>query len=259
MPTWLRWAKRLGASVVVGYGVVIVALFCCQRLLVYPRPVPRRFQLPEDATVQTVEFPGGTVPMVVRRVPDRPVVVFFHGNHAQMTQSVRQDKAVRSHNLGFAAIEYPGYGMATGQGPTETSVLAAARAGLDALGNDDPVVCVGHSLGTGVAAAMAAENRCARLVLLAPYTSLPDAAHAQYPFVPTSWLMLDHFDTSARVGDIHVPTLIVHGTRDRVIPNRMGAALADAISGARLISRETDHNGVVDEETWRDVAAFVDG
>jgi 3-oxoadipate enol-lactonase len=41
-------------------------------------------------------------------------------------------------------------------------------------------------------------------------------------------------DLTARLGDINVPTLVVHGADDRVVPLETGRALAEAIPGARL-------------------------
>ena len=41
-------------------------------------------------------------------------------------------------------------------------------------------------------------------------------------------------DRSARVSDIRVPTLVVHGTEDSLIPAANGIALAERIAGARL-------------------------
>jgi pimeloyl-ACP methyl ester carboxylesterase len=42
-------------------------------------------------------------------------------------------------------------------------------------------------------------------------------------------------DTSARVGKITAPTLVVHGREDRMVPPPNGRALAKAIPGARLL------------------------
>jgi 3-oxoadipate enol-lactonase len=41
-------------------------------------------------------------------------------------------------------------------------------------------------------------------------------------------------DTSARLGDLQMPTLIVHGTEDQIIPVANGRLLASLIPGARL-------------------------
>ena len=42
-------------------------------------------------------------------------------------------------------------------------------------------------------------------------------------------------DTAARLGAIAVPTLVVHGTEDRMVPPANGRAVAEAIAGARLL------------------------
>ena len=41
-------------------------------------------------------------------------------------------------------------------------------------------------------------------------------------------------DTSARLGDISVPTLVVHGTEDEMLPVANGRLIAERIPGARL-------------------------
>lgn len=53
------------------------------------------------------------------------------------------------------------------------------------------IVLMGASLGTGVAAAIAATHEAAALVLEAPYLSALDVASAHYPFFPVSWLVFD--------------------------------------------------------------------
>ena len=45
-------------------------------------------------------------------------------------------------------------------------------------------------------------------------------------------------DTSARLGEITAPTLVVHGTEDRMLPFANGEAIAAAIPGARLEALE---------------------
>ena len=43
-----------------------------------------------------------------------------------------------------------------------------------------------------------------------------------------------NFDVSDRIGGIEVPTLVVHGTADRVVPVENGELLAETIPGARF-------------------------
>jgi pimeloyl-ACP methyl ester carboxylesterase len=41
-------------------------------------------------------------------------------------------------------------------------------------------------------------------------------------------------DTSARLGELHMPTLIVHGTADEMIPVSNAPVIHDLIAGSRL-------------------------
>lgn len=67
-------------------------------------------------------------------------------------------------------------------------------------------------------------------------------------------------DASARLGQIAAPTLVVHGTRDPLVPVGNGKYLASHIPGARLILYEnTGHVPIVEraDEFNRDVLAFL--
>ncbi|HYM17384.1 MAG TPA: alpha/beta hydrolase, partial [Micropepsaceae bacterium] len=89
-----------------------------------------------------------------------------------------------------------------------------------------PLILWGHSLGSGVAAQMAAEGRGKALVLESPYTSLADLGAELYPIFPVRLLLTDPFDTATLVSDIKVPVLIFHSTDDPVVPYAMGTRLA---------------------------------
>jgi pimeloyl-ACP methyl ester carboxylesterase len=45
-------------------------------------------------------------------------------------------------------------------------------------------------------------------------------------------------DTSARLSEITAPTLVIHGTADQMLPAANGAAIAEAIPGARYVPLE---------------------
>lgn len=256
----LRLLRRLGLGLLAIWALAVLALLVFQRTLLFP--VPRHVGLPRDIEIVWVDYDGGRVPLAVRGALDgsAPVAVWFHGNGGQVGQEARVATRLGERGVSAALAEFPGYGAATGAGPSEANFLAAARASLEVLaGRGAPApACVGHSMGSGVAAALAAEGRCSRLVLLAPYTSLPAVAWEHYPFVPT-FLMLDRLDTLGRAPNIRVPTLIVHGRSDPVVPVGMGRALAAAITGARIIETDGNHNSILNDATWDAVAEFIVG
>jgi len=55
-------------------------------------------------------------------------------------------------------------------------------------------------------------------------------------------------DVRDRLGKITVPTLLLHGTRDRIVPYKVGAEIAQAIPGARLVTFEGGGHGLPGRE-----------
>jgi pimeloyl-ACP methyl ester carboxylesterase len=141
--------------------------------------------------------------------------------------------------LGVVLTEYRGYGLAGPSGPPDESGLYRdATAILDDLGRQgigpSRVTLMGISLGTGVAAEMAARGRAASLILVSPFTSITAMASRVVPFLPTGWICPDRFDTLSKAPGIRVPTLVIHGDADEVVPFAMGGEIAAAIPGATL-------------------------
>ena len=70
---------------------------------------------------------------------------------------------------------------------------------------------------------MAKEQTVYAVVLQSPYTSVADVAARRYAFLPfVHDLVLDPFDSLAKVADVHCPILIVHGDQDASIPIAQG-------------------------------------
>src|SRR5699024_9771681 len=60
-------------------------------------------------------------------------VVYMHGNGSDLGSIAPLAGLFAGHGLGFAAVEYPGYGPAAGQRISQAAVLDAARDGLGHL------------------------------------------------------------------------------------------------------------------------------
>jgi pimeloyl-ACP methyl ester carboxylesterase len=179
--------------------------------------------------------------------------VIFHGNGETIGWRVQLAQDLRARGLGVVLAEYRGYGLASGSGPPdEAGLYRDAAAILDELERQGigpaRVVLLGISLGTGVAAEMASRGRAASLILVSPYTSITAMASGVVPFLPTGWLCPDHFDTLSKAPRIRVPTLVIHGDADEVIPFPMGRQVASSIPGATLrVVPGGHHNDVLEE------------
>ncbi|MBI5545706.1 MAG: alpha/beta hydrolase [Deltaproteobacteria bacterium] len=243
--------------------------FAFQGRMIFPAPTPSSALPVMGGTLLRLSSEMGEVFALHHEgPPGAATVVFFHGNGEQLLDL--EDWAVQLHRngLGVLVVEYPGYGLAQASGPpSEKGCYEAAETALahlrEKLGvGAERTVLAGSSLGTAVAAEMAARGRGSRLVLLSPITSIAEAARRVFPYLPLRWLVRHRFDTASKVSRITVPTLVVHGGRDGVAPVEMGRALARDLPLAKLIVIDRADHALV----WsrmaplaRCVAAFVRG
>lgn len=183
----------------------------------------------DGATVHALELPAA---------PGASVVVHFHNNSETMTGPLAMARALNARGLGVVLVEYRGYGISRGT-PDEQGLYDDAEAVLDALAargiGRERVVLSGTSLGTGVAAEMARRGRGSALVLVSPYTSIPDLLTSRVPPLVADLIVPDHFETLAKAPAIVVPTLVIHGDADTVVPCAMGERVAHAIRGATFL------------------------
>ncbi len=164
-----------------------------------------------------------------------PTVLFFHGQSGNLADRAERFREILNSGYGLFAPSYRGYPGSAGV-PSETAFVSDGIELFDRLdAQDASVVLHGQSLGTGVAAAVAAQRQdAALLVLEAPFTATVDVAGERYPWLPVSLLMTDQFATRDIIGGIDVPTLIFHGSADTVVPPHHAQALADRASAAQL-------------------------
>ncbi|WP_338052884.1 alpha/beta hydrolase [Pyxidicoccus trucidator] len=121
----------------------------------------------------------------------------------------------------------------------------------------------GRSIGTGVAVEMAMRGHGARLMLVSPYTSIPELAGLMLPFLPARLLVRDRFDTLSKAPDLKLPVLIIHGEQDELIPVEMGRRLGTRFPQATVQTvAGAGHNDVLERSgtTLMDrMAAFALG
>lgn len=253
-----------------GYVVLILVLYGAQRRLIYhpdqTAPAPAAHGVPEMQAVG-VPTPDGLTLHSWWRPPTSahaPVMIYFHGNAGNL--DARADKVRPYLDAGYGVL-LAGYRYNSGAGgsPSEDALIADGKATMRFVAEQsyppDRIVLYGESLGSGVAAGVAAQKPVAALALEAPFTSVADVAQDIYWYMPARWLVRDRFDSAARLRNLNVPVLIVHGAEDRVVRPKFARRLYEAANEPKALHmiEGAHHLDLHDHGMARIVMEFLDG
>ena len=145
-------------------------------------------------------------------------------------------RALPEAGLAVLLFDYRGYGGNPGS-PTEEGLardVRAARAFLveEAGVPPDRLLYFGESLGAAVVTELATEHPPAGLVLRSPFVDLAAVAAVHYPFLPVRALLRDRFPVAEQVARVDVPTTVVYGSADSIVPPSQSRAVAAAAGAA---------------------------
>ncbi|MEI7901934.1 MAG: alpha/beta hydrolase [bacterium] len=219
------------------YGVFCLAVALWQhRLLYFPEHLTDAAALKAFAFYQVGRWPdqGGVDyrGVVKATVPDATLtngtVLVFHGNAGGAHE--RESYCDTLQKLGWRVIlaEYPGYAARSGK-LGEASFREDGRSTARLVRQKYPgrLVILGESLGSGVAASVAAdpEVKADAVILATPWDTLTSVAAHHYPWLPVRLFLRDRYDSVAYLKSYQGPVTLLMAEDDEIMPASCTLAL----------------------------------
>jgi pimeloyl-ACP methyl ester carboxylesterase len=205
---------------------------------------------------------------------DAPTVIFFHGNGETVGDYDGIGALFTGVGLNIVIASYRGYGWSSGE-PSAGTMLQDSSAVFDSVQQwcaahsfTGPLLAMGRSLGS-VSAIDLAFRRPTEITALIVESGFADALPLLESLgCPCQELGISEgecFNNRAKIAAIEIPTLILHGARDQIIP-LAEAEVLQAESGARnkqfQVVPGADHNSlmaVAGSLYFSAIKQFVDG
>ena len=252
------------------YILYCLLLFSMQRMMLFPRgmigtPPDETPNIPglEKIWVNTTHGKVEAWFMPPAAGPSKgpaPLVIFAHGNGELIDFWPHELKRFTEFGAGVLLVEYPGYGRSKGR-PSQASITDAFVNAYDMLAERETVdssriILFGRSIGGGAVCALAKARPSAALVLMSTFTGV--RAFSSRYLVP-GFLVLDPFDNLAVVQTYSGPILILHGSKDEIIPYGQGMKLYRAARHGKMITYDAGHNDCPPDWNifWKDIESFL--
>lgn len=267
MPTLLRLSLAVAVLVLAG---VLLAWLAQRRLLYFPTTEGLAASVERARAAGLTPWRDASGAFLGWRAPPGGAagarVIVLHGNAGNALDRTYLRDVLQGPGgpaVEVLLLEYPGYGPRAGA-PSEGALVEAATSAIDLVGADLPVLLVGESLGSAVAARAAAlRPGLAGVLLVTPLASVVAVARRHYPFLPAALIR----DTLR--ADLALPRyggrvgFIVAG-RDEVVFPDLGRALFEAYPGPKRLweAPRAQHNTlpfVPGAPPWPEVRAFLLG
>ncbi len=186
------------------------------------------FNLSDGAYIHSILF---------HRKGSRGVIAYYHGQGVNIeTKGPHVADIFLPKGYDVMMMDYRGFGKSRGA-MSEREFLQDALIPYDYLRErygENLTVVYGSSLGTGVAAYVAAKRNPAMLILESPYYNMINLAKFTKPYLPMGlieWILHYPIRTDLFMNEVKSATHIFHGTADQIIPYESSLQLLDHIEG----------------------------
>ncbi len=196
-------------------------------------------------------------------------VIHFHGNGGRACERFLTLKNLLPLGYHLVLAEYPGYAQSSPLPLDDNQILKGAsdlHMHIVQINSEElPIILFGESLGTAPATYLAYKNKkfVQALILQTPFTSITQLAQGHYPFLPIRWILRFPFPAEEWASKITTPVFVFHGTKDEIIPFKMGQEQFNKFSSKNkefLEVSSAKHNDllfVAGPELWKKIDAFL--
>lgn len=148
------------------------------------------------------------------------LVFYLHGNAGTLETWGTIAKTYTNLGYDIFILDYRSFGKSEGEIENEKQLnkdVAVAYKKLRQKYSENKIIIAGYSIGSGLAAILASENKPKALILQSPYFSFTELSGTRVRFFP-DFMKKFHLETYQYLPKVKAPIYIFHGLDDQLIP-----------------------------------------
>jgi uncharacterized protein len=257
----------LTISILLGlYAVICGLLFVLQeKLIFFPQKLHKNHAFSfgegfEEVNIKT-EDQKVLHGLLFKVASTKGLIFYLHGNAGSLDGWGGVAETYTRLQYDVFLLDYRGYGKSEGNIESEAQLFQDAQTAYNEIlkrYEEEKIVVLGYSIGTGIATRLASANRPRLLILQAPYFSLTAVMKQTFPLVP-AFLLKYKLETYRYITACKMPIVLIHGDEDEVIPYSQAVKLKELLktSDTLITIKGLGHNGMTHHEEYAGIMERV--
>ena len=239
--------------------LIIGALYFFQeKLIFYPDKLERSYQYSFDESYEEMMIKTSDDKLInallFKAKSTKGLIFYLHGNAGSLESWGTVAKIYTDLNYDVFISDYRGFGKSEGSINSEKQLYEDNQIAYNLMKesyNEENIIVLGYSIGTGMAAKLASENNPKLLIMQAPFYSFKEMMSNQFYF-PT-FILKYKFRTNEYLEQCECPIVIFHGDRDEIVNYKWSLKLKEEFKDKiQLITLHGEvHNGITDNIDYR--------
>lgn len=257
----------IALSLLVGFCFLsCVAVYLVQEKLIFkPKKLDRshRFGFENNFEEMYIRAKDGKLlnGLLFRNRNSKGLVFYLHGNIGSLNSWGQVPKNYIDLGYDVFIFDYRSYGKSEGKIKSQQQLYddnQTIYTELKKQYTENKIILLGHSLGSGMAAKLAADNQAEKLILITPYYSFTDLVKNLYPLLPT-FILKYRFPTYKYLKKCNIPIVIFHGDRDELIDCEASYRLQKEFkpNDKLIILKNQNHRRINDNEQYKNELAKI--
>ncbi len=242
------------------FFVIYLALYFYQeKLIFFPEKLDKNYCFDfetnfEEIDIKTTED-NSINGLLFKSKNTKGLIFYLHGNAGALNTWGNLANTYTDLNYDLFILDYRGYGE--GEITSQNQLFEDNQIAYEYLKkfyNENDIIIIGYSIGTGLASKLASENNPKQLILQAPYYNFTDLIQHKFSIIPP-FIVKYKFSTNEYLKNCKASITIFHGKNDNLIYYESSVKLkADFKNQVELIGLENQgHNGITYNPVYRKI------
>lgn len=183
------------------------------------------------------------------------VIFYLHGNAGALNTWGNLSTFYTEFGYDIFFLDYRGFGKSEGNIDNQAQLLEDIQISYDEIKkryNENKIIILGYSIGTGPASYLASTNNSHLLILQAPYYKLTNVIQDICPIIP-EFIIKYKLETIEYIQKCKCPIVIFHGDADNVINHKNSVMLSKKLKSTdRFVTLNgIGHHYITDNEEYK--------